>query len=203
MVTDELIPMNKFLNFHASRAPFTSERGSLMLELLIAMVVLAIGMGGLFVLLTSSMSTNNRSGEDTASIMLAEHVIEQISAQPANAIDPLPPIKDCAGTSWTVSTAAAPQGGGNSNAYGGNGANLTAAGAIDWTQADAAVPDGYKMRYVTCGAGGRQIAFSVRWNVIKMSEYSRMILVSAKPEGTIMGGLRYVMPVSLRTIGGM
>jgi hypothetical protein len=174
----------------------------MLLELLIAMVVLATGMGGLLVLLTASMYTNNRAGQDTTSTMIAEHILEQISAQPANAMTSLPPFQDCAGTAWTVSTASAPLGGGDS-VNGGNGANLTAAGAVDWTQPYASVPTGYKMHYAGCGAGGEQTIYSVRWNVIKITDYSRMIIVSARPEGAKIGGLRYVTPVSLRTIGGM
>ncbi len=194
--------MNRFLNIRASCALRTGQRGSILLETLIAMVVLATGMGGLLALLVSAMSTNNRDAKDTTSTMIAEHILEQISAQPANSVTPLA-IKDCAGTAWNISTADAPQGGGNSNGYGGNGANLTAAGTIDWTQGYASVPAGYAMRYVSCGAGGLQTVYTVRWNIITVTTYSRMIIVSARPEGSKIGGLRYVAPVSLRTIGGM
>jgi Tfp pilus assembly protein PilV len=200
--TGQLIPMKRLLNSDASRAPRAAQRGSILLETLIAMVVLATGIGGLLVMLVSSMATNNRGGQDTTSVMIAEHVLEQISSQPANAITQLK-ITDCAGTTWNVSTADAPQGGGNSNAYGGNGAHLTAAGVVDWTQSYTSVPVGYKMHYVGCGAGGQEMVYSVRWDVISMSTYSRMIVVSAKPEGGKIGGLRYVTPISLRTIGGM
>ncbi len=61
--------------------PPSGERGSLLIETLIAMIVLAIGLGGLFSLLAASMYTNDRSGADTRSTMLAEHVIEQIDSQ--------------------------------------------------------------------------------------------------------------------------
>jgi hypothetical protein len=180
----------------------------MMLELLIAIVVLAIGMGGLLVLLVSAMYTDTRAGNDTTSTMLAEHVLEQISspmAQDDGSLD----IKDCAQTTWAITTAGAIKGGGNSGANGGNGATLivdgtTADGTIDWTQSYASVPAGYKMQYVACGAGGQQITYDVRWNVIAMSDYSRMIFASARPAGAgKIGGLRYVMPITLRTIGGM
>jgi Tfp pilus assembly protein PilV len=195
--------MNRLLNLHASHARRTGQRGSILIETLMAMVVLTIGLGGLLALLTTAMATNNRSGEDTTSLMISEHVMEQISAQPADSITPLPPLQDCAGTAWSISTADAWKGGGNSNAYGGNGSNLLSDGTVDWTQTYADVPAGYKMQYASCGAGGRQTTFDVRWDVIKMSSYSRMIVVSARPDGSTMGGVRYVTPVSLRTIGGM
>lgn len=175
----------------------------MLLELLIAIVVLAIGMGGLLVLLVSAMYTDNRAGDDSSSTMLAEHVLEQISAPMAEDTTP-PVLTDCAQNTWTITTAGAAKGAGNSGANGGNGASLTTGAVVDWTQSYATVPAGYKMQYVACGAGGKQITYDVRWNVITMSGYSRMIFSSARPSGTnTVGGLRYVMPITLRTIGGM
>jgi Tfp pilus assembly protein PilV len=173
----------------------------MLLELLIAIVVLAIGMGGLIPLLVSSMYTNNRSGADTSAVMVAEHVLEQISAQPANSSAALT-VTDCAGTNWTIGTGGATLAGGTGGAYGGNGANLTSNGTIDWTQTYAAVPANYKMQYVACGNGGRQTTFEARWDVITMTNYTRMVIISARPT-TALNGIRYIVPVNLRTIGGM
>ena len=195
--------MRSLIKFRTSRSRSRSQRGSMLLELLIAMVVLVIGLGGLLVLLVSSMYTNSKARNDTTSTMLAEHVLEQISAQPANSAAPLT-VTDCAGTAWNINTAGTAIGGGNGGANGGNGAGLTANGIIDWSQTYGAVPAGYAMRYVGCGAGGRQMIYDVRWNVITMSTFSRMVFVSARPSGTpTVGGLRFVFPVNLRTIGGM
>ena len=175
----------------------------MLLELLISMVVLLVGLGGVLVLLISSMYTNNKAGKDTSATMLAEHVLEQISAQQANSVAPLS-VTDCAGSVWSISTAGSVLGAGNGGANGGNGASLSAAGTVDWSQQYAAVPAGYAMKYVSCGAGGRQTIYDVRWNVITMSTFSRMVFVSARPSGSpTVGGLRYVVPVNLRTIGGM
>src|SRR5207244_9866063 len=96
--------------------PPSGERGSLLIETLIAMIVLAIGLGGLFSLLAASMYTNDRSGADTRSTMLAEHVIEQIDSQLANQSAPLS-ISDCAGTSWTINTAGNDKGAVNGSSY--------------------------------------------------------------------------------------
>ena len=179
------------------------ERGSMLLELLISMVVLTVGLGGLLVLLVSSISTNNTAAKDTTSTMVAEHVLEQISSQPANAVAPLT-VTDCAGTAWTINTLGALVGAGTGGSHGGNGAVLTNAGVIDWTQGYSAVPANYAMKYVACGAGGRQTAFDIRWDVLTMSNYSRMVVISARPLGTpVVGGLHYVVPPNLRTIGGM
>jgi type II secretory pathway pseudopilin PulG len=175
----------------------------MLLELMIAIVVLAIGMTGVLPLLVSAMYTNNRSGNDTSSTMAAEHVLEQIAAEAANSSTSLT-ITDCAGTSWNINTAGAASGGGNSGSYGGNGATLTSTGNVDWTQAYSGVPSGYAMKYVACGAGGQQMIYDVRWNVVTLSNTARMIFASARPSGSpTVGGLRFVLPAQLRTIGGM
>ena len=179
----------------------------MLLELLIAILVLAIGMGGLIPVLVSSMYTNNRAGGDTGATMVAEHVIEQITSRSADDVNTLL-VTDCAGAQWTIATLGAMKGSG-SGTNGGNGANLTSAGIIDWTQTYTAVPNQYKMKYAACGAGGRQAIYDVRWNVISTSNltgnnYTRMVIVSARrSDSQVVGGLRYVVPINLRTIGGM
>ncbi len=98
------------------------------------MVVLAVGLGGLSTLLIASLYTNHRSSQDTTSTMVAEHVLEQISAQPANSATALS-VTDCAGTAWSISTQGHAVGTGSGGSYGGDGANLTSGGVVDWTQA--------------------------------------------------------------------
>ena len=179
------------------------QRGSFLLESLIAMIVLAIGLGGLSSLLMASLYTNHRSSQDTSSTMVAEHVLEQISAQPANSSIPLA-LTDCAGTVWSISTQGHTQAAGSGGSYGGDGARLTSDGIVDWTQAYGGVPAGYAMQYVDCGSGGRQTVYDVRWDLITMSSYARMAIISARPSGVaVNGGLRFVMPANLRTIGGL
>jgi type II secretory pathway pseudopilin PulG len=186
--------------------PNSSERGSLLIETLIAMIVLAIGLGGLFSLLAASMYTNNRSSVDTRSTMLAEHIVEQISAQQANSASTATlTITDCAGTAWTINTGGSAKGSGSGGSNGGNGAKLTSTGIIDWTQSYASVAANYAMKYVDCGAGGRQITYDVRWDVISFpSTYTRMIFASARPVGNqSIHDLRFITPANIRTIGGM
>jgi type II secretory pathway pseudopilin PulG len=179
------------------------ERGSFLVESLIAMVVLAVGLGGLSTLLIASLYTNHRSSQDTTSTMVAEHVLEQISAQPANSATALS-VTDCAGTAWSISTQGHAVGTGSGGSYGGDGANLTSGGVVDWAQAYANVPAGYGMQYVDCGSGGNRTVYDVRWNMITMSSYARMAIISARPSGSpANGGLRFVMPANLRTIGGL
>lgn len=192
----------------------------MLLELLIAMVVLIIGLGGLLILMVSSLYGDNRSSGDTSATMVAEHVLEQISAQASSSGQPIS-ITDCAGTASSISTLGAPLGSGNSGSNGGNGANLTSAGVIDWSQSFSSIPTDttnsavYAIQYVACGANGVQTTYDVRWNIIWMNGYtttsysqntvySQMIAISARPSGSAqVGGLRYVIPVNLRTVQGM
>jgi type II secretory pathway pseudopilin PulG len=178
--------------------------GFMMIELMISMVVLSVGLGGLLILLVSAMYTDKRSASDTTATMVAEHVVEQITAQGVGADSPPNPpltVRDCAGNALNVNTARAVKGAGSGGANGGNGAALTAAGIVDWTQAFAAVPAGYGMQYVACGAGNRQTIYDVRWDVIQMSTNSRLTIISARPTGSRqVGGLKFVVPVNLRTI---
>ncbi len=195
--------MKIFLKFRNCRK---CQQGSMLLELMIAIVVLATGMCGVLPLLVSAMYSNKRSGDDTTSTMVAEHVIEQIGAQQASDTTQLS-ITDCTGAVFNITTTGAASGTGSGGSYGGNGARLNALGEIDWTQSYAGVPAGYKMRYTTCGVGGRQTIYDVRWDVISLNSTnnsSRMIFTSARPSrSTTSGGLRFVTPAQLRTIGGM
>lgn len=180
---------------------YQPQRGFLLIELMISMVVLTVGLGGLLVLLITAMYTDRSSSSDTTATMVAEHVIEQITAEGTNSDLPLQ-VSDCANNVVNIATARAPLGGGSGGANGGNGAALTANGIIDWQgQAFAAVPAGYAIRYVGCGANGKQTTYEVRWNVIQMSGNSRLTIIGARPQSsTQLGGLKFIIPVNLRTI---
>src|SRR5260370_8452845 len=92
-----------------NRTQKSEQRGFMLIELLISMVVLTVGLGGLLILMISSLHTDNRSGGDTSATMVAEHVLEQISAVQANTTN-LIPFQDCAGTLWSVNPAGAAAG---------------------------------------------------------------------------------------------
>jgi type II secretory pathway pseudopilin PulG len=197
------IELNTMRNLNQIRTGTSRQRGFMLIELLISMIVLTVGLSGLLILMISAMYTDKNAGHDTTSTMVAEHVLEQVTAQGIGANSPpIPPltVTDCAGNVLNINTARAVYGAG-SGANGGNGANLTAAGIIDWTQAFGAVPAGYGMQYVACGANGRQMTYDVRWNVIQMSGNSRLTVISARPVGSRqVGGLTFIFPVNLRTI---
>jgi prepilin-type N-terminal cleavage/methylation domain-containing protein len=185
------------------------QRGFTLIELMISMLVLLVGLGGLLVLLVSSLYTNKTASTDTSATMVAEHILEQITAQGLQATTPLQ-VSDCTyPTPVTTNFATNPAtlGAGNSGANGGNGAALTANGVIDWTQAFSAVPTDpvsgypYAIKYTDCGTGGKQTVYDVRWNVIKMSTNDRLIVIGSRPANvSTSGGLRFIIPANLRTV---
>jgi type II secretory pathway pseudopilin PulG len=185
------------------------EQGFMMIELMISMVVLSVGLAGVLVLLISAMYTDKRSGSDTSATMVAEHVLEQITAQGQGVTTPIQ-IVDCSATPNNVRnipTNRALLGAGNSGNFGGYGATLTAGGVIDWTQNFNAVPTDpvsgfpYAIEYVACGANGRQVTYDVRWNIIQISGNLRMTVIGARiKSSTQVGGLKFSVPVNLRTV---
>jgi prepilin-type N-terminal cleavage/methylation domain-containing protein len=191
-----------FRKFSKGMKP-TREDGMSMIELMIAMVVLAVGLGALSSLFILASGTDNKNSRGTSSAMLAQMMIEQIAAQSANSSANIT-VTDCAGTAWAVSTVGAAGAAGAGATLDAN-AGSKYYGGIDPTQAVAAVPAGYGMRYTDCAINGRQGVYDVRWNVMTIDQYTRMITVTARqisPSGQL-GNKLFALPVTLRTIGGM
>ncbi len=171
------------------------------IELMVAMVMLAVGLGGLTVLFAAAIQTNNRNAKDSTATMLAQLILEKITAQPVNAPANFI-VTDCANNNFTIATvgAAGPSG---------VGARLNANGQIDQTQVYNVIPANYAMQYATCGNGSGQTVYDVRWNVMTLTPQTRLITVSARQSqgtasnGSLLGGLRFALPVTLRGIGGM
>jgi type II secretory pathway pseudopilin PulG len=199
--------MNRILH---DRPVFKSkgEVGATLIELMIAMLILAVGLGALTTLFVGSMLTDNRNSKDTTATQLAQKVIEELTAQNVNATVAVT-LTDCVGNNWTIpSTQGA--------AFPGQGAALmqNAAspyyGGIDFTQAVGAVPAGFSMQYVDCDPNGAQTTYDIRWNIMSMTaNNSRLITASGRRLGTSaagstggQGGLVYSVPVTLRAIGG-
>ena len=176
-----------------------AEQGSSLIELMVAMLILAIGLGGVTTLLTTAIASNNRSSRDTTATLLAQMVVEQISAQHVYNYG-LIGVTDCAGNAWSLNPTPGAAGTGN-------GANLNASENIDFTQAYSTVTTNYAMQYVDCStAGGIQTTYDVRWNVMAVSTNttSVMITAAARPMASSvsrLGGLFYAIPVNLRSIG--
>lgn len=178
------------------------ERGTTLIELMIAMLVLATGLGALTTLIAACMITDNRNGKDTSATLLAQKVIEELSAQNTNSTNAVL-LTDCAGNNWTIPSTqgtAAPSGQGAALA---TSASSPYYGGIDFTQSAGSVPAGFSMQYVDCNANGTQTTYDVRWNVMSVTANStRLITASARQKGSISDGLHFAIPVTLRAIGG-
>jgi prepilin-type N-terminal cleavage/methylation domain-containing protein len=183
--------------------------GFSLVEFLMAMLILGIGSAAMLPLLVASITIDKKTAGDTTAIMVAEVVLEQMSSQAASYSGVLPnPIQDCAtpANAWSINTTAAVIGGGSGGTYGGNGANLTSSGSIDWTEAYSSIPAGYAMQYVACSTTNTStVTYEVRWDVIKTSsvDQTKMVVVSAKPLKSMGTALSIVVPANLRTIIGM
>jgi type II secretory pathway pseudopilin PulG len=176
-----------------------------LVELLISLSILAVGMGALTNLLVIAMATDNKNSKDTSATLLAQMVIEQISAQHPNSNSSIL-ITDCTGTTWTISTTpgASPSGAGATLVTTSGAVNY---GGIDQTQAYSAITAGYSMKWVDCGGvnnTGNPTTYDVRWNVMTVdANYTRMVTASARPlSANALGGLNFAMPVNLRAVAG-
>jgi len=182
-----------------------AQRGTTLVELLIAMLILAIGLGALTNLLVVAMASDNKNSKDTSATLLAQMVIEQISAQHPNSTATIS-VTDCTGTSWTIATA----GGASPNGAGATLVTTSTAigyGGISQTQAYSAVTANYKMKWVDCGGVGNTgfpTTYDVRWNVMTIdTNYTRLVTVSARPlNSNGLGGLNFSIPVNLRAVAG-
>lgn len=187
------------------------QAGLSMVELLMAMLVLAVGMMGSMILVRTAIVNNNRNKLDTTSTALAQMVLEQINSRPVTTATNII-IFDCTGVARTINP--------NGAAAPGAGAAIIQAspppgqtvGDIDFTQDFASVPNGYAMQYVTCGAAagtpgaaaGGQVTYEIRWNVTTMTGFTRLVTVSARKQ--IAPGTSalpfFSIPFTLRGIGG-
>ena len=188
------------------------QAGLSMIELLIAMMVLAVGMMGSMILVRTAIVNNNRNKLDTTSTALAQTVLERIQSRPAT-VNSTFTITDCTGVVSTIN----PAPGGAPN---GAGAKIIQSspppgqsiGDIDFTQDFAAVPVGYAMQYVTCGpapgtlgaAAGAQVTYEIRWNVTTMTGFTKLVTVSARKRiATGTSALPFFsIPFTLRGVAG-
>lgn len=169
--------------------------GFSLIELMVAMLVLAFGLVAGAAVISTAIATNGRARFDTTATALAESVMEHIVTIPSRAqgAAALTSMTDCAGNTFVMNTV---QG----------GAPLIAAGAfagnIDFLQ--PAVQQ-YSMLYTICSAG-KNMSYDVRWRVDPgPTPFTQLVTVSAKnlgQAGNSAGGNRFALPVRLRTIRG-
>src|SRR5690242_6234454 len=118
----------------------TASRGFSLIELMIAMAVLAVGLLGVIVFIAVATANNGRSKLNTTAATLAEGTMERIVTIPqkATGADALTTLTDCSGHNFTINTVP----GGSSLITSGG-----LAGSVDYSQPTVAE---YSMLYAVC-----------------------------------------------------
>lgn len=172
------------------------QRGTSLIELMIAILVLGVGLLGSAALTAVSINSNTRSKNESVSTAVAKAVLSDISSIPISS-SAIPTITDCAGKSSTVKIA------GSST---GSGATLTSDGDIDFTQSFSSVPSGYAMKYTACNlVNGTQAVYDVRWNIATTpSKKEELVVVGAQFYGSNSSAdpQLFAPAVDLRTVVG-
>ena len=175
-----------------------AQAGLSLVELLISMVILAVGLAALATLFFAASATNSRNSRDTTSVMMSKMVMEAATSQHINSIV-APTITDCVGNVWAISIADGPQPNGNGAKLDNNAGSLTYGGIDRINQTYAAAPAGYKMLYRDCNG----ITYDVRWNSMTITpNQARFFTVSTQVQPNQNESLTFTRPVSLRGIGG-
>src|SRR5579864_6602849 len=189
----------------------TGERGMTLLELLVAMAVLAIGMTGAMGMVLAGIQSDARNKNDTAAVVLDQEILEQFAAyQNYPQVGQALTIADCSTGAARTHQAAV----GAGAAPGGSGATLYTPGTapfpanvgdIDWTQPAnggfaTAGTVGYAMNYQTCNGD----IYEVRWNVMLVDPQSNtaQLTVSARQisAGASRISMLFSLPTTIRTI---
>ena len=163
-----------------------------MIELMIAMAVLAVGMLGGIVVIGMATANNGRSKLHTTAVTLAESTMERIVAIPKSATGAAAQtrVTDCAGNVFNIQTAP-------------GGSALISSGAfagIDFSQPAQA---NYSMAYVMCSSGAG-VPYDVRWRIDPgPTPSTQVVTVSAKPM-TANGppAAQLTLPFTLRQLRG-
>jgi len=164
------------------------ESGLTLIELMIAMVVLAVGILGSMGLIIRAIGGDAWSKQLSNSTVLAQAITERIMAIPAASNAPVT-IADCTGNFAPVNTAP-------------GGAAVTANGEVDFAAAAVA---NYQMLYTDCNTNGRQSIYDVRWNVTAVNNslgFVKLLTVSAQLKHTGNNAVAFAPVATVRTIIG-
>ena len=174
------------------------QMGMTLVELMLAMVMLAVGFAGGMTLLATAIAGNNRNKLDTTATLIAQSVLERILAAGASSTTPFT-LTDCLGNNLVVNPTSA--------AGAGAGSPLNS-GSITFQAVPAA---GYGGTYTVCRAGGTTTTYDVQWNIQTLSTsgtltYTKLVTIAARPQAAAKQNSKQILffglPISLRGIAG-
>ncbi len=171
-------------------------RGFSLIELMIAMAVLAVGLLGGIVVIGVASANNGRSKLHSTAVTLAQSTMEKIVAIPANAVGTgaETTMTDCTGNSFTIETAA-PGGTGGSDLI----SSGAFAGSVDFSKPVVA---NYAMAYTTCGTATTSVNYDVRWRIDPgPTPATQLVTVSARPLVSA-GAAQFTLPYTLHQLRG-
>ncbi len=180
-------------------SPKPGDAGMTLIELMIAMFVLAIGMAAAMGLIFSAMLANSRNKRDTSATLVAQTVMERLLWAGAGATTNLT-ITDCMNNALTVNPV---------GTTAGSGAALDATGNINFA---VAAPAGYSATYTACTTNGATISYDVRWNIKILDIYgtqpsTKLITVAARPREQTLANSKslklFELPVTLRGVAAL
>jgi len=168
-------------------------RGFSLIELMIAMAVLAVGILGSIVVIAVATANDGRSKLHTTAAAMAQSTMEKIIAIPAKAAgaNAQTKITDCSGNTFIIETALGGSPLITSGAF---------AGSVDFTQPPQ---QNYSMSYVMCSAGA-SVPYDIRWRIdAGPTPATQLVTVSAKPMvANGAAATQFTLPSTLRQLRG-
>lgn len=177
------------IHYKKTNSKSNGQGGMTIIELMIAMLVLAVGIVGSMALIVRAVGGDAWSKQLSNSTVLAQSVTERMMAIPA-ATNATVTITDCANNTSTLATAP-------------GGPAVNSSGDLDFT---AAIVANYQMYYTDCDTSGHQAIYDIRWNVQSIAGangYVKIVTVSAQMKhATSTNTLAFAPVATVRTIIG-
>lgn len=190
--------------------------GMTLIELMIAMTVMAIGLPACIMMVLIGMQSNSRNKTDTTATVLDQEIVEKFATLKQYPKPTFVVIYDCALNGGAANIHNASLGAGAAPAGSGaalyTGAIASQVGNIDWTQPApvlaTSATQGYAMDYQTCSGD----IYEVRWNVMAISpnpnsrisqltvSARQLSAVQADAAGASNRAILYAQPVTLKTL---